>query len=160
MLSEVLQQMITKFQCSGCIHGSDVYTCKEAYLPNPDLSPVYCLAWVPGTTMCPGGKIALGLPKGFNKTGMYKDVQCAVTKGPYPCYIRLWENKEHFLKMCFYGYDKLNVAVWAMEQNGYLFVRCFCPRINTSYIDIIKDGKKSELAPLAIDPSTFYSEID
>jgi len=46
-----------------------------------------------------------------------------------------------------------------MEQDGFLFVRTYCPRIDDSYVDIIENGTLL-MTPDAINVSEFYNEID
>lgn len=149
-MSKVALEMVEEFQCPGCMHGpdpkecpefnlnSDVYfSCKNHYAATHMGIPAYGLT-----------KLALGLPKGFNRTGdkVFKDKDTV--------YIRLYESPEKMRT-----YDKFNVAVWAMEREGYLFVRCYCPRINQVFVDVIKGGTIS-LVPDAVNVGEFYDEID
>ena len=55
------EEMVQEFFCPGCVAGSDLEcgAYKEARGG--------CDGWVPGTLIMPGGNIALGFPKGFNK---------------------------------------------------------------------------------------------
>jgi hypothetical protein len=142
-------QMIDTFQCPGCIHGTDPETCSKHKLSQDTPgSFFYCVNWRPSTFMGGVGRIALGLPRGFLRTGM-------VEFGDKPfCYIRLFKKPEDML-----GYDKFNVPVWAMERDGHLFVRCYSPRNNWLFVDVVKDGKL-EHAPGAINAGEFYEEMD
>jgi len=120
------KRMIEDFQCPGCVCGSNTECDSCLFFDNFGFG---CKGHVAGTVFSPGGKIFLGLPKGFNKVGpIHAD---------HPSPIRLWENGKDP------EWDKFNVPVWYMEESGYLFVRTFCPRINTTYIDIlqIEDNK-------------------
>ena len=47
-----------------------------------------------------------------------------------------------------------------MEKDGFLFVRTMCPRLNYTYVDIIKDGKMEQICPDAINVAAFIDEID
>ena len=70
-------------------------------------------------------RIALGLPTGFNRDGFE--------------YIRL------YTKMPPSFWNHLNVPIWALEKDGYLFVKTYSPRINKVYVEVIKDGKISDM---------------
>jgi len=54
----------------------------------------------------------------------------------------------------------LNVSVWGYEENGYLFIRVFAPRINKTWIDVIKGGTIDMLPDTVIDVKEFIDEID
>ena len=141
------KDLIEEFQCPGCVCGSDT-DCKAFVfesLPNM----FRCKAHVPGTTIAPGGRVSLGLPKGFNKVGLLIEMQ----SGDRSTNIR-------FMKDPLNEYDHLNVPVWAMEKDGFLFVRTMCPRLNYTYVDIIKNGKINTICPQAIDVADFIEEID
>jgi hypothetical protein len=56
-------------------------------------------------------------------------------------------------------WDKFNVPVWALVQEGVLFVRTYCPRTNQTFVDVIEGGTLS-LVPQAIDVAPFYEEMD
>ncbi len=65
------------------------------------------------------GLLALGLPKGFNRIGEGK-----LYFGLYPLGGELRPE-----------WNRLNVAVWAMELDGFLFVRTYSPRVNVTRVD-------------------------
>jgi hypothetical protein len=65
------------------------------------------------------------------------------------------------------GYDHLNVPVWAMQKTenemDILFVRCYLPRVDCQFVDVILNGKLEDVQgtfPNVIDVSTFIDEID
>jgi hypothetical protein len=131
-----IEMMVENFQCPGCVSGVDTHC--GAYKLEDTGAGKKCANHCAGTICYPAGKIALGLPKGFNKVGVLVD---KVSN------IRLHLDSSSFTP------DNLNVAVWAMvvpyEGDNYLFVRTFCPRINYSYVDIILNASLS-LVPNAI----------
>ena len=135
-------KLIEEFQCPGCIHGINPKTCQKFELNKDVLS---CANHHPSTFASGIGRIALGLPKGFNRIGQLEFL-------PNTCYIRLYEKEPP-------KYDKFNIPVWAMEQDGFLFVRCYCPRINATFVDVIQGGKLKD-APGAINVGEFWGEID
>lgn len=148
------KSMIKEFQCPGCVCGCDPDDC-SAYDPKSVDGAAWCDGHVCGTTMMPGGTIALGLPKGFCKTGVeidHYDRTGKKKRGRNKIDIRLWADAAP-------KWDRLNVPVWALEQDGYLFVRTFMPRINSSYVEVIKGGTMA-LVPQAINVAEFIEEID
>jgi len=157
---KVMHEMIDEFQCSGCIHGPNSSSCPEFNLrqesPNFGGTGIYfnCKSHWPGTIAAPGGKFCLGLPKGFNKTGYayISDLQKDIS------YIRLFAKPEDVVPKDHWNH--LNVPVWAMVSDGYLFVRVFSPRVNTTTVDVIKGGTLDMLPPNVIDVSKFVDQID
>jgi len=93
------------------------------------------------------GLLCLGLPKGFCRVSGHKDKSEA--------HVRI------FLKE---GYDahwdnRFNIPVWAMEQDGFLFVRTFMPRVDITVVDVIEGGTLA-LVPGAVNVGEFIDEID
>jgi hypothetical protein len=96
--------------------------------------------------------VVLGLPKGFCRTGCSQSSDRSPNSKPR---IYMFEDpKLHF------GFDHLNVPVWAIEQDGFLIVRVLSPRVNETRIDIIKGGTIAQLCPTAHDVSKFIDDID
>jgi hypothetical protein len=150
-ITEIQKEMIEKFQCFGCTCGSGVdEECFElqAY---EEQGIFFCKKHSAGTILGGVGKIYLGLPKGFDKVGALANSLNLVKR---PTNIRLFTEPSK----CHYDY--LNVPVWAMEKDGYLFVRVFCPRVNETFVDVIKNGKIKDVCPYVIDVSEFIDEID
>lgn len=143
-----IRAMVEKFQCPGCVAGSDT---KCGYYKVDPSCPM-CTGHVMGTMMLPGpGNFALGVPKGFNRGGW--------------C---MGENRTHS-RMYFrfypkgskpYTYDYLNVPVWSLEKDGYLFVRVAQPRIAGWVVDVYEGGKASAICPQAFDVAPKYDEYD
>ena len=145
-LTVVQKTMIEEFQCPGCVCGTDVTCGKMKLDQSGGVGSFYCSGHVAGTTAYPHvGSFFLGLPKGFCRQGPQVN-----DKG---CKIRLWE------KGFKPNWDELNIPVWAMEKNGYLFVRTHMPRIVWTVIDVIEGGTLS-LCPSAVDVGKFIDEID
>jgi hypothetical protein len=137
-------RLIEKFQCPGCVSGSDTQ-CGEFVF---DSNTSSCSAHVLGTSDLSTGPFALGLPKGFCRPGFDAD-----RKPRDKIDIRLWEAGTTP------GWDRLNIAVWAMEYEGALMVRTFMPRINFTAVDVI-DGGALSIAPGAINVADFIEDID
>jgi hypothetical protein len=143
--SRIQLHMIDEIQCPGCIHGTDPETC-SAYEFMNDGGFFACKNWRPSTFFGGVGRVAIGLPKGFNRTGMVEFSDKSFV------YIRLYEKPEDMQ-----SYDRFNIPVWAMEKDGYLYVRCYSPRSNWLFVDVVKDGKM-EHASMKV--GEFYEEID
>jgi len=158
--NKIQLEMVEEFQCPGCINGHGPETCKSYKLKEDYLggNPRYfqCENWRPSTFMSGVGRLCLGLPKGFLRTGSVEFGEKT------PNYLWLYENPENRPQ-----YNRFNIPVWAMEKDGYLYVRCFCPRSCWVFVDVIKDGKV-EMASFkdgayehkAINVGEFYDEID
>lgn len=139
-----MKVLVEKFQCPGCVGGSNTHCGAYNYSPNE----LRCVSHVLGTQIGLGNPIALGMPKGFNKPGFREDGHAKNRMD-----IRLWKSGTHP------EWDHLNVPVWAMEEDGFLFVRTFAPRINCAWVDVIENGYLG-MVPNAIDVSNFIDSID
>lgn len=146
--------MVKKIQCPGCVCGSDPETCSGYRLA--DEYGFACSSHVLGTAMSGVGPLALGLPKGFCRPGYEQGPAGAPTKdrSRNQLAIRMWTDGVHP------KWNNLNVPVWAMEHEGFLFVRTYSPRMNLAFVDVIDGGKREELCPGAIDVATFLDTID
>jgi len=146
------EKMIEKFQCPGCVCGADT-KCEAFKLQTRYDGAFFCENHVLGTTIWPSvGSIALGLPKGFNRAGFYPFAE-NITEKHNRMYISLYKegNKPNW--------DKLNVPVWALVKDDFLFVRTFCPRVNVSTVEVIENGSL-DMVPNAINVGEFHEEID
>ena len=142
------KEMIEKFQCPGCTLGCNT-ECVTLHKEG-DIS-FWCDSHSAGTIIM-GGKIALGLPKGFDKVGALTN---SLNYDRRSTNIRLFSSSEKIFE-----YNFFNVPVWAMEKDGYLFIRTYCPRINISFVDVIKGGKREEICPDAQNVADFLDDID
>lgn len=132
-------EMIEEFICPGCVNGSDTKCGKyESEIVNVQTGGVniysewgscenHCL----GTIIHGVGNIALGLPKGFNKSSM-----CPIKERTHSKMgIRTWtEDAINFLNDDMW--DNLNLPVWYLHKNNILFVRTYSPRIDRGYVDV------------------------
>lgn len=142
------KRMVEEFVCAGCVGSPG-----ECYEPL-DGGNAYgygCGRHVLGTFGFPMGHFALGLPKGFNRPGPNDNRD----KTRNTMMIRLWPVDEGKIP----EWNHLNVPVWAMERDGFLFVRTYMPRINDTAVDVIEGGTM-EFVPDAIDVAAFIEEID
>jgi hypothetical protein len=144
------KEMIEELVCPGCVGGSNT---ECGYYALVDGNGSYaCSKHVLGT-FSPGiGSFALGLPKGFCRAGYMPWPEKATDKHNTR-EIRCWPEGAKL------PWDHLNVPVWAMEKDGFLFVRTYSPRINFSRVDVVEKGTLA-LVPNAIDVGKFIDEID
>lgn len=134
--------MIEAFQCPGCVCGSDTKCPSFKFFKDEREGFYRCDAHVAGTFSFPTiGVFVPGLC-GLCRLG-------AVSKAPK---MRLWPKGKNP------GWEKFNVAVWALEKEGYLFVRTYLPGINYPLVDVIEAGTLA-LCPGAVDVSRFHDEI-
>ena len=114
-------KLIEEYQCPGCVCGSDIKCYKKG-------NHIECEAHVAGTTITPGGKIMLGMPTGFNKTGE------AMQFNIFESFSDGW------------GYSFLNSPVWkSLDKNGNTLVRGISPRINLPFLHIFKGNCLSKI---------------
>ncbi len=150
-LTDVQLKVIGEMQCPGCTCGCEPAIECESFKPDDEYG-FRCAGHSAGTMIMPGiGFIYLGLPKGFNRVGADR------IKGDNERSnnIRLWLSPDKP------DWNHLNVPVWAMEKEGYLYVRTMCPRINMNFVDVVKGGVMLDIpAALTIDVGEFIDEID
>lgn len=146
--------MVEKFLCPGCVCGSNT---ECGHYKEPTDGYDGCLGHCLGTRLLPApGLFALGMPKGFNRPGWFFEKSDEPIQ-PHHMVIRLLPKTTNNK---FQGYDWLNVPVWALEQDGFLFVRTMCPRVGMTYIDVFEGGKAEEICPQAINVTDRYAEYD
>lgn len=141
------EEMIKKFQCPGCVGGPSPRSCEEFKLVKE--YGAKCAGHVMGTSINLMTHIALGLPKGYNRSGPRDDM----TRTRSTLSLGLW------VKGTAPEWDKLNVPVWASEQEGFLFVRTYSPRTDRTRIDVVEGGTMA-LVPGALDTNKFVDEFD
>lgn len=142
MITDELKGVIEEYQCSGCAHGSDTDCGK--FIQNGIKKE--CSNHSPGTIMYPGGKIYLGMPKGFNKVGPYIENFS----------ILIFDELDRF-------YDNLNIPVWKFRNDkGHVFIRGLSPRINCPFLHLIincTDDEYGEIKCFELDDN-FLEGID
>jgi len=117
-MEKEIKKAVEQYQCSGCANGSDI-SCFE----KSSVAGIGCGKHFAGTTMMPGGKIFLGMPKGFNRLGKEVDLKPTIFKTFSSAY--KWE------------YDMWNIPVWKhLNEAGHTLVRGIMPRKNESFIHI------------------------
>lgn len=114
-MKEHIKKAIEKYQCSGCVCGSDSSCYKKGF-------NLECDKHIAGTHVIPIGKIFLGMPKGFNRLGASDNLTIQIFES--------FNEKK-------WTYDKWNVPVWKWANDEHTFVRGLCPRTNTPFLHII-----------------------
>lgn len=120
-MKENQKNAIEKYQCPGCVCGSDI----ECFKPC-EFSSLACGKHVAGTNIFPMvGRIILGMPIGFCRLG---DLN---TK------IQIYESYEK----SDWQYDKFNIAVWKyLNELDHTLVRGMTPRTNKTFIHIFLEN--------------------
>lgn len=133
-MEEKIKKMIERYQCSGCIKGSDISCYKKG-----NNESIECSKHVEGTKIYPNiGKIFLGLPKGFCQLGT-----CGETK------ITIFKSYEHSLSL--WRYDMFNIPTWKyLDKHGNTLVRGLCPRINYPFLHIFMENQMAKITCLEI----------
>jgi hypothetical protein len=144
---KTLAELVEQFQCPGCVGGPDPARC-PAYDASDGRG---CSNHVPGTSFGhPDNRVMLGMPTGFNKR-LRPDALRAI-------------GGDGAIEFCTEKplWDHLNVPVWAMVKDGFLFVRTFRPRIGAHVVQVIEGGTLADVPSmtLPIDVSAFCEEID
>ena len=154
------EKLIEKFQCPGCVAGSNVkcghFKPENHYQTDIDDGFFCCQSHVLGTLVSPPGHhVALGLPKGFNRAG---DGFMGTNEPVSQMVIRIWaRTKDGSINAP--KWDVFNVPVWALEEDGFLFVRTYMPRTNRPAVDVIEGGTLA-LVPKALNVAEFYGDMD
>lgn len=121
-----VKKAIERYQCSGCISGSDTSCFKE----NEIAGGVGCGKHLSGTTIIGIGKVFLGLPKGFNRLGRLGDMKPII-----------FNNFKEFSESGWGSYEKFNRPVWKhLDEHGNTLVRGLMPRRNEPFLHIFLEN--------------------
>ncbi|KKN55675.1 hypothetical protein LCGC14_0579770 [marine sediment metagenome] len=140
------KNMIEEFQCPGCVCGLDT-TCLNFKFDDNDLWGFRCKGHAIGTTIMGIGHVALGLPKGFARINKSEQQTCKIRFHLDPIQIQKFSGK-------------FNIVVWAMEKNGYFFMRTYSPRVDRSFVDVVKGKVDWNKLPGAFDVNEFIDDMD
>lgn len=117
------REMVKEYMCPGCMNGSDL-TCYEKHNLHSN-----CAKHCPGTMCFPGGRIMLGMPKGFNKVGETDKPQ-----------IWIYETMEEFG-----GFDIFNIPVWKYFDGRVTMIRGLSPRINRGFLMVVSGDVRKQV---------------
>lgn len=140
------ERLVRQFQCPGCVAGCNPKCGK--YKPDASYG-LTCRSHVLGTSMGVV-HIAPGLPKGFNRSGLDPSHPLGTANRML---IRLWEKGTQP------KWNNFNIPVWAMEEDGYLFVRTVSPRVSQICTDVIEGGTLA-MVPNAVNMGPLKDEYD
>lgn len=126
-MKEKIKEAIQRYQCPGCINGFDTNCGKYVKY---DWSES-CGKHHPATSIGLSIKIFLGMPKGFNRTGVGMGDENRL-------HLDIFESWEKLGEM-WGAYDKFNIPVWKHlnKREGHTFVRGLSPRNNTPFLHVI-----------------------
>jgi len=126
------KEAVKEFQCCGCV--GDGLTCYG----KRDIG-IGCKNHVPGTVVGGQGRILLGLPRGFNRTGQQELI---------PYIFQTQEDQEEE-----FSYDKFNIPIWKYSDGKVVIVRGYQPRLNQGFIHIILGGDIGKIDALELKDS-------
>jgi len=135
-MNEQAKNAVETYQCPGCVCGNDISCYK-----NEKVVGIGCSSHVAGTIIFPIGKIALGMPKGFNR----------VKDGTL---VNILQSTDDF------KYNNLNVPVWKrLDENGNTLIRGLSPRIDSSFLHVILGDNMDKFDCFEVDDE-FLEGID
>ena len=118
-IKEKIKNGVELYQCPGCIGGHDTTCYKKSG------NSVACGEHRAGTLILPGGKVFLGMPKGFNRLGVGFGDEKNLK-------IEMFESFEQAD-----WYNEFNIPVWKhIDENGNTLVRGLSPRTNQPFLHI------------------------
>ena len=130
IMRDNIKKAIEEYQCSGCISGIDTECFGES-----ESGGCGCGKHYAGTMVSGIGKIFLGLPRGFNRLGVYGEMKPNI----FEIFADGW------------GYNEFNVPVWKhLNENGHTIVRGISPRINVPFIHIFLEDCREKIDCLEI----------
>lgn len=120
------EDCVKEYQCTGCTNGSFPECFND--------SGEGCRSHSAGTYMMGVGKLFLGMPKGFNRSGVAET-----------------ESIEIFKSFPKHWYDMFNVPVWKyLDEHENTIVRGISPRINSPFIHVISGNHIDKIDCLEI----------
>lgn len=143
MTDREVVEIVKAFQCPGCMSGPDPSSCPEFDI---DANLGSCAGHQCGTYKVGAGLLALGLPKGFDRVRSGCDIP-----------IRILDKDSNDFKT---WYDRFNLPFWGIEEEGYLILRVYSPRIDRCEIHIVKGAKLSDVDFSVTNVREFYDDID
>ncbi len=149
--------MVEAYQCPGCTNGTNTQ-CGAFKLDTEATGGFRCVSHSAGIARLGVGTFALGMPKGFDRLKLV-DSRGMNHPDRYGNHIRLHADPSQ-IKSDFW--NKFNLPVWAMVADGVLYVRTYVPRLDWTYIDVVRGGTL-DLIPdelNAVNVSEFYDDID
>lgn len=120
-MTDTVKKAIERYQCPGCILGSDISCFKESDYGEG------CGDHRAGTAILGIGKIFLGMPKGFNRLGIGLG-------GEENMKLRVFSKYED-------QYNRFNVPTWKhLNEHGHTLVRGLMPRRNEPFLHVFLEN--------------------
>lgn len=136
-INEKVAKAIEEYQCSGCSVGSAL-SCFKSHGGG-----VGCGNHKAGCGIIGIGRIFFGLPKGFNRLGVFDNMVPRI-----------------FEKIDVERYNIYNVVVWKyLTKDGHTIIRGLAPRVNIPFIDIILEDCVDKISGIRI-TDTMLEEMD
>ena len=147
-MNDNLKNAIERYQCSGCISGSNISCYKKS-----DWSSG-CGGHCAGTLITGIGKIFLGMPKGFNRLGCSFGAEQQLK-------IEIYEKfNEEDVWMGSHPMSKFNVACWKhLNEFGHTMVRGLKPRKNEPFLYIFLEDCMNKIGGIEL-TNEELAEID
>lgn len=128
-LSQKIERAINEYQCPGCSVGPYLKNGCNSYKKRPWGES--CDSHSPGTTMGLSIKFFLGMPVGFNRTGVGMGDEARLKLDIFESFDTVWDKDGE-------PYDHFNIPVWKhLNKEGHTLVRGLSPRNNTPFLHVI-----------------------
>ncbi|MFA5071130.1 MAG: hypothetical protein WC511_02055 [Candidatus Pacearchaeota archaeon] len=147
---ETVLKAVEKYFCPGCMQACNRGERCQNVSKSSNWGGFTCSKHHPGTFIGGLTKIYLGFPRGFNKVP---------AESPYNI-------KPEMVEICGpTDFNHLNIPVWALEDNGNLFVKYVSPRTNVVNVLIYLNLTLEKFREIVvkypvIDVSEFVNQID
>lgn len=122
-----MKDLISLYQCPGCMHGPDAESCDALKLTDEG-----CATHRPGTMGFGIGTFYLGMPKGFNRLGHNPPTQLYIVES---------------LDVAWVPSTRMyNIPAWKhLDEHGNTLVRFYSPRLNYGYSVVVRGNCMNEL---------------
>ena len=131
-MNKKIEEAINEYQCPGCSVGPYLKNgCSEFKKRAWSES---CESHSAGTSIGISIGIFLGMPTGFNRTGVGLGDKNRLGLDIFESFDSIWEKDGK-------PYDEFNVPVWKyLDEKGHTFVRGLSPRKNSPFLHVILEN--------------------
>lgn len=124
-----IEEAVNEYQCPGCSVGHYLEQGCDLYKKRPWGES--CDAHRAGTTLGLSIKFFLGMPKGFNRTGVGMGDENRLMLDIFKSFDEIWDKDGK-------PYDHFNIPVWKhLNKRGHTLVRGLSPRNNAPFLHVI-----------------------
>jgi len=131
-MDDKVKKAVNEYQCPGCSvgpyleHGCTAYG-KRHWSES-------CNSHSAGTSIGLSIGIFLGMPKGFNRTGVGLGEKSRLSLDIFKSFDEIWDKDGK-------PYDEWNIPVWKyLNENGHTLVRGISPRNNAPFLHVILEN--------------------